>query len=58
MFRFFKKIPGWTRPKLRDPAAADRWTWLIIVAIPSSGSPAAWPPTSGCPGSGPAHPAS
>ena len=22
---------GWTRPKLRDPAAADRWTWLIIA---------------------------
>lgn len=23
---------GWTRPKLRDPQAADRWTRLIIVA--------------------------
>ena len=23
---------GWTTPKLRDPAAADRWTWLIIAA--------------------------
>ena len=23
---------GWTRPKLRDPAAADRWTWLVIAA--------------------------
>ncbi len=32
MFRFFKQILGWTRPKLRDPAAADRWTWLIIAA--------------------------
>jgi hypothetical protein len=31
MFRFFKQILGWTRPKLRDPAAADRWTWLIIA---------------------------
>ena len=31
-FRFFKQILGWTRPKLRDPAAADRWTWLIIAA--------------------------
>ena len=28
-FRFFKQALGWTRPKLRDPAAADRWTWLI-----------------------------
>jgi hypothetical protein len=31
MFRFFKQALGWTRPKLRDPAAADRWTWLIIA---------------------------
>ena len=30
-FRFFKQILGWTRPRLRDPAAADRWTWLIIA---------------------------
>ena len=28
---FFKQVLGWTRPKLRDPAAADRWTWLIIA---------------------------
>jgi hypothetical protein len=32
MFRFFKQVLGWTRPRLRDPAAADRWTWLIIAA--------------------------
>jgi DDE superfamily endonuclease len=32
MFRFFKQVLGWTRPKLRDPAAADRWTWLILAA--------------------------
>lgn len=31
-FRLFKQILGWTAPRLRDPAAADRWTWLIIVA--------------------------
>jgi DDE superfamily endonuclease len=30
-FRFLKQILGWTRPKLRDPAAADRWTWLILA---------------------------
>jgi hypothetical protein len=30
-FRFIKQHLGWTRPKLRDPAAADRWTWLIIA---------------------------
>ena len=29
--RFFKQVLGWTRPKLRHPAAADRWTWLIIA---------------------------
>jgi len=32
MFRFWKQVLGWTRPKLRDPAAADRWTWLILAA--------------------------
>ena len=31
-FRFFKQQLGWTTPRLRDPVAADRWTWLIIVA--------------------------
>jgi hypothetical protein len=31
-FRLFKQVLGWTRPKIRDPAAADRWTWLIIAA--------------------------
>ena len=31
-FRLFKQVLGWTAPKLRDPAAADRWTWLIIIA--------------------------
>ena len=31
-FRLFKQTLGWTRPKLRDPAAADRWTWLVIAA--------------------------
>jgi hypothetical protein len=30
-FRLFKQILGWTAPKIRDPAAADRWTWLIIA---------------------------
>ena len=31
-FRFLKQQLGWTAPKLRDPAAADRWTWLVIAA--------------------------
>lgn len=31
-FRFLKQTLGWTRPRLRDPEAADRWTWLIIAA--------------------------
>ena len=30
-FRFFKQVLGWTAPKIRSPAAADRWTWLIIA---------------------------
>lgn len=31
-FRFFKQTLGWTAPKLRDPHAADRWTWIVIAA--------------------------
>ena len=31
-FRFLKQTLGWTRPKLRSPEAADRWTWLVIAA--------------------------
>jgi DDE superfamily endonuclease len=31
MFRFFKQQLGWTRPLLRDPEAADRWTWLLVA---------------------------
>ncbi|WP_297622257.1 hypothetical protein [Nocardia sp.] len=31
-FRMFKQTLGWTRPLVRDPAAADRWTWLILTA--------------------------
>jgi DDE superfamily endonuclease len=30
--RLFKQTLGWTAPKLRSPAAADRWTWLIMAA--------------------------
>ncbi len=30
-FRLFKQVLGWTRPQLREPAAADRWTWLIAA---------------------------
>jgi hypothetical protein len=30
-FRFLKQQLGWARPLLRDPAAADRWTWLLIA---------------------------
>src|SRR3954447_19765924 len=30
--RLFKQTLGWTTPKIRSPAAADRWTWLIIAA--------------------------
>ncbi|MFT4230894.1 MAG: NF041680 family putative transposase [Microbacterium sp.] len=31
-FRFLKQTLGWTRARLRDPEAADRWTWLVIAA--------------------------
>jgi hypothetical protein len=31
-FRFFKQTLKWTTPKLRAPEAADRWTWLLLLA--------------------------
>ncbi len=31
-FRFLKQTLGWTRPRLRHPDQADRWTWLILAA--------------------------
>jgi hypothetical protein len=31
VFRFLKRTLGWDKPMLRDPAAADRWTWLILA---------------------------
>jgi hypothetical protein len=30
-FRLFKQVLGWTIPRIRDPVAADRWTWLVIA---------------------------
>jgi hypothetical protein len=30
-FRFLKQERGWTTVRLRDPAAADRWTWLVAL---------------------------
>jgi hypothetical protein len=31
-FRLFKQTLGWTKPRVRDPQTADRWTWLTIIA--------------------------
>ena len=31
-YRFFKQALKWTTPKLRRPEAADRWTWLLLLA--------------------------
>lgn len=31
-FRFLKQTLGWTKPRIRTPGAADRWTWLVIAA--------------------------
>jgi DDE superfamily endonuclease len=31
-FRFLKQTLGWTTPNLRCPQAADRWTWLVLIA--------------------------
>lgn len=32
-FRFSKQHLGWTTVRPRDPAAADRWTWLLALAV-------------------------
>src|SRR5215204_3552866 len=32
-FRFLKQSLGWTTVRPRDPAAADRWTWLLVLAL-------------------------
>jgi hypothetical protein len=29
---FFQQVLGCTKPRLPDPAAADRWTWLTVTA--------------------------
>ncbi len=31
-FRVFKQTLKWTTPKRRAPEAADRWTWLLLLA--------------------------
>lgn len=31
-FRLLKQTLGWTRPKMRDSRAADRWKWLVLAA--------------------------
>ena len=52
-----KQQLGWTRPKLRDPAAADRWTWLVIAAYAQLHLARDLAETSVFPGSSPARPA-
>jgi len=32
-FRFLKHDLGWTAIRPRDPAAADRWSWLLAAAL-------------------------
>jgi hypothetical protein len=32
-FRFSKHDLGWTTVRVRQPAAADRWTWLLAAAL-------------------------
>jgi PAS domain-containing protein len=31
-FRFLKQTLNWTLPRVRHPAQADRWTWLVLLA--------------------------
>ena len=30
--RFAKQTLGWTTPRPRHPAQADRWAWLVLAA--------------------------
>jgi hypothetical protein len=32
-FRFLKQRLGWTTPHVRAPQAADRWSWLVALAL-------------------------
>ena len=32
-FRFAKQTLGWTTVRPRDPAVADRWTWLLVLVF-------------------------
>jgi hypothetical protein len=32
--RFAKQTLGWTTPRPRHPAQADRWTWLVLAGYP------------------------
>ena len=52
-FRLYKQVLGWTTPKLRDPAAADRWTWLTITAHAQLRLARPSPQTCACPGNAP-----
>ncbi|GHE09692.1 hypothetical protein GCM10010339_62940 [Streptomyces alanosinicus] len=56
-FRLFKQSLGWTRPRLRDPQAVDRWTWLVIAAHTQLRPRCRWQPTSASPGRRPHAPA-
>ena len=31
-YRFCKQTLNWTRPRIRHPEQADRWTWLVVLA--------------------------
>jgi hypothetical protein len=31
-YRFCKQTLNWTKPRVRHPEQADRWTWLVLVA--------------------------
>jgi hypothetical protein len=37
--RFGKQTLGWTTPRPRHPAQADRWTWLVLAAYPAAPGP-------------------
>ena len=55
-FRLFKQVLGWTVPKIRDPAAADRWTWLIIACHAQLRLARPWLKTCAAPGNAPPGP--
>ncbi|GGT44200.1 hypothetical protein GCM10010176_104550 [Nonomuraea spiralis] len=48
-FRLLNQTLCWTCPKIRDPRAADHWTWLILAVHAHPRPARSWQPTCAAP---------